>query len=461
MIWFVGMQLVIWATLGLLALLTAPLWGRWIFLRVFRDAVRKLFEEPYTDNIAEGLTGVRKFGIQWVIENELRSHEGVPLAKPIGTTRHFPHFDGLLFSPVPLPGRAVDHGQPVATETIIGKRARHPMVLSMPIMISAMGYGVALSKPFVRALMKGAALAGTSANSGQGPWLPEFRELAHRLVVQFHAAPWCPPEVAFRSADMIEIRFGQGANVNCGTVVHSSDLTPEIAQDMGVPDAMNTGSYIPAGIPGVHNSRSLRKLVNSLRRMSGGVPVAVKIPAGHALESDLQLVVSAGVDVIVIDGAQGGTHSSPAILVDDFGLPTLAALCRAQRYLIRQGLRHRVDLVISGGLRTPGDMLKALALGADAVYIGTAALFAATHTQIVKSIPFEPPTALAWAKGRFRHRFDEDEGAQSLHKFLISCVEEMKVGARALGKHSLHEVTADDLVAWDPDVARITGLPLI
>ncbi|MCL6442583.1 MAG: FMN-binding glutamate synthase family protein [Alicyclobacillus sp.] len=395
------------------------------------------------------------------MENELRSHEGMPLAKPIGTTRQFPHFDGLLFSPVQLRGRVLDHQESVVAETVIGKHANRPMVLSMPIMVSAMGYGVALSKPFVRALMKGAAISGTASNSGQGPWLPEFRQLSKHLVVQIHAAPWHPPEEALRSADMIEIRFGQGANAGCGTILHKSDVTPEIAGDLGVRDAGTQGAYIPAGIPGVRDQRSLRRYVSSLRIMSQGCPIAIKLAAGNNLEIDLQIAVSAGVDVIVIDGAQAGTQSSPAILVDDFGLPTLPALCRAQRFLLEKGWRNRVDLVISGGLRTPGDMLKALALGADAVYVGTAALFATTHTQIIKTIPFEPPTSLAWAKGGYRHLFDEDEGTQCLHRFLTSCVEEMKVAARALGKTSLHDISASDLVAWDPEVARITGLPLV
>ncbi|SFV06674.1 FMN-binding glutamate synthase family protein [Alicyclobacillus macrosporangiidus] len=446
---------------GLAAYLTAPWWWRWVFERIFRRSVRVLFEDTYTSNLAEGLTAIRKFGIQWVIENELRAREGVPLSKPIGTTRQFPHFDGLLFIPAQLHRRPLNHQAAVDSQTIIGRRAQRPMVLAMPILVSAMGYGVALSKPFVRALMKGAAMADTASNTGQGAWLPEFRELAKHLVVQVHDAPWRPSGEALRTADMIEVRLGQGANAGCGTLILPQDLTPDVAQDFGLPDAVNTGAYIPAGVPEADHLRTLRMLVRDLRRVSGGAPIAVKLAAGHHLERDLAIAVRAGFDVIVVDGAQGGTHSAPAILVDDFGLPTLAALCRAQRFLVDHGCRDRVDLIISGGLRTPGDMLKALALGADAVYIGAAALFAATHTQIVHAIPFEPPTSLAWTKGSLRERFDEDRGAKSLAQFLTSCADEMKLGARALGKTALRDVDATDLVAWQADVARITGLPLV
>ncbi|WP_436663599.1 FMN-binding glutamate synthase family protein [Alicyclobacillus acidoterrestris] len=454
---YIGILLLV----SLAAYLTIPWWWRWAFERVFRRSVRILFEEPYTSNLAEGLTAVQKFGVQWMIENEIRSQEGRPLAKPIGTTRQFPHFDGLLFSPAQLQRRPLNHQVSVVSKTVIGRRADRPMIVSMPILISAMGYGVALSKPFVRALMKGAAMAGIASNTGQGAWLPEFRALAKHLVVQVHDAPWRPSREALRTADMIEVRLGQGAHAGCGTVIYPEDLTKNIANDFGSPDALTTGCYIPAGVSEASHPGALRRLVRHLRSVSEGAPVAVKIAASHNLEHDLAIAVRAGFDVIVVDGAQGGTHSSPAILVDDFGLPTLVALCRAQKFLVDHGLRSRIDLVISGGIRTPGDMLKALALGADAVYIGTAALFAATHTQIVNTIPFEPPTAIAWAKGSKRRSFDEDRGAQSLGNFLTSCVEEMKLGARALGKTSLHDVDATDLVAWQEDVARITGVPLV
>ncbi|WP_245632801.1 FMN-binding glutamate synthase family protein [Alicyclobacillus kakegawensis] len=459
--WMALVQSVVLLGLGLLSVFTMPWWGRVVFQRVFRDAVTKVFAEPYTQNLAEGLTALRKFGVQWTIESELRAQEGMPLGKPIGTARAFPHFDGLLFSPAQLRRHALDNHIPVSTTTIIGRNTKKPLVLSIPILVTAMGYGVALSKPFTRALMKGAALADTASNTGQGPCLPEFRQLAKHLVVQYHASPWRPTPDTLRQADMIEIRIGQGANAGCGTFIPPDHLTPEMAADMGLSGTRRQGGYIPAGVPEAKNERRLRRLVQSLRQLSGGVPIAVKLAANHELEQDLLMAVRAGVDVVVLDGAQGGTQSAPAILVDDFGLPTLSALCRAVQFLRSKGWRDKVDLIISGGLRTPGDMLKALALGADAVYIGTAALFATTHTQIVKAIPFEPPTSLAWATGAHRQQFDEEEGAQSLARFLNSCAEEMKTGVRALGKKSVHDVCESDLVAWNADVARITKLPLI
>ncbi len=454
--------LAVFVGLGLTGVLFLPKFIRYQLDQQVKQVTSRLFTEPYTKNIFEGVTALRKFGVQWAVENELRSHSPVALSKPMGTHRPFPHFDGLLFSPAQLHRKALDDSEPVTVTAVVGKRADRPMIISLPVMTSAMGYGVALSKRFVRALAKGTALAGTAFNTGQGPALQEFGQLAHRLVVQYHGAAWRPSDEILRVADMIEIRYGQGANAGCGTAIAGDSVNPEIAQDMGGPQPQtNAGEfYIPAGIPGVHTHDELKQLVKDLREISRGAPIALKMAAGNDLEADLALAVKADVDVVVLDGAQGGTFSSPAILVDDFGIPTLSALCRAIRFLRENGLRDRVDLVIAGGIRTPGDVLKALALGADAVYIGTAALFAAMHTQITKAVPFEPPTQLIWATGQMYEQFNEDEGARSLANFLTSCSEELKMGARALGKTSIHDVCAEDLVAWDPEVARVTGVPL-
>lgn len=332
-------------------------------------------------------------------------------------------------------------------------------MLSMPIMVSAMGYGVGLSKKFTLALAKGTGAVGTAFNTGQGPVLPEQRQVSERMIVQVHGADWSPTDDVLAQADMIEIRFGQGANAGLESVVNTHILPAEVLRDLGVQPGASAS--VPVGIPGVKSASDLKRLVETLRVTGRGVPIAIKLAASHSVEDDVQTAVSAGVDIIVLDGAQGATHSSPAILVDDFGLPTLAALCRATRVLQTLHHRRKVDLIISGGIRTPGDILKALALGADAVYLGSAALFAATHTQIIKPLPFHPPTQLAWASGRYADQFDMEEGAKSLAKFLTSCSDEVALGIRALGKRAIKDLDSSDLVAWDPEVARIAAVSQI
>jgi len=434
---------------------------RFLVKRLVSKTIKRLFTDPYDQNLAEGILAVLRTGPIRVIENEIRSSELGPLLKPIGTQRKFPHFDGLLFNSAQLSRRAIDDQMDIDLTTVIGKRAQRPMAISMPILISGMGYGVGVSKSYSRAMAKGSALVETAYNTGQGPVLPFHRELAHRLVVQWHgAALWRPDGSVLPSVDMVEIRFGQGANAGQGSML-KGPFTRELLVDLNIWPEQPDTIWIPAGVPELHKSSDLRRLVKTLRKQSRGAPIAVKLAASHSLERDLELVTRAGADVIVLDGAQGGTIGSPSILVDDFGLPTLSALCRAVKFLKQRNLQNRMDLIVSGGIHSPGDMLKALALGATAVYIGTPALFATTHTQITKAIPFEPPTQLAWSTGLLKRKFNEEEGAHSLAVFLANCADEMRIGVRALGRTRLQDMNPGDLVAYDPDVARITGVPLI
>ncbi len=441
-------------------LLLALIFWRPLFNWYFDRFVKRLFTDPYVENLLEGFHAMRRHGVQNTIENELRCAEGRALLKPIGTHRHYPHFDGLLLTPAQLERQTKQEQEKVDISVTLGRNCKRPLHLKIPILSSAMGYGVALSKDVLLAIAKGTAMAGTACNIGQGPYVPEVRSLAHKLIVQLHGAPWKPTEEQIAQSDMIEIRYGQGATGGLGTILERSHLTPEILNDLGTSNTPDAQLYIPAGIPGIRTHRDLKQLVNHLRSVSGGVPIALKLAATHHLEREMALALKAGVDVIVLDGAQGGTHDSPAILVDDFGLPTLAALARASRFLAEQE-RTDIDIIIAGGLRTPGDMLKAMALGASAVYLGTPILFAAVHDQIVGAIPFEPPTELSFADGSLTHLFDAEKGAKHIANFLSSCAEEIEIGVRALGKTSLAEVNRKDLVAWQKDVAEITALPYI
>src|SRR5690606_28245532 len=207
-------------------------------------------------------------------------------------------------------------------------------------------------------------------------------------------------------------------------------------------------------------TRSLGDLVAELRSVTGGVPIGVKLAPGRRLEADLEACVAAGVDVVALDGAQAATKGSPPILQDDFGLPTLHALVRAVRFLETRRVREQVSLIVGGGLYTPGDFLKVLALGADAVYIGTVALFVISHGQVFKALPWEPPTQLVFFGGQHEDALDVDEGAHRLANFLRAAAWEMAVAVRALGKRAVREVSKDDLMALDETTARLCGVPV-
>lgn len=466
------------AGVGLLggAALLAPRAARALADRLVDRFIVRLLHEPYQENLWLVAAGLRHSPLFVTMENALRTQEGRPPSRPVGPARRFLGFEGLVFRPAQLARRPLQPQDPVETAVVIGPRAQRPLQLEVPVLIGGMAYGTGLSRGFTLALAAGATRAGTAYNAGNAPLLPEVRRAARRLIVQYTGSPFTAERAALAQGDAIEVRVGRGAWAGMGKVLGPGSL-PEAARrraqaagataaaaasaagTTAVPDiAVLT---IPSGPLGREEVPSqLRRLVAELRRVGGGVPVGVKLAAGADLEADLDIALQADVDFLSVDGAEGGTHGGPPILQDDFGIPTVIAVCRARQHLDRRGVGRAVSLLVGGGLLTPGDCLKCLALGADAVYLGTAVLFAAAHTQAVHALPWEPAVQLAWAKGSRRHKFDWKEGARAVERFIRATVEEMAIGVRALGKSALRDVGRDDLVALDPEAAAATGLPL-
>jgi glutamate synthase domain-containing protein 2 len=436
----------------------------WLIKRMLQKNINRLLTTAYEQSLWEGVAGISHHGIMNIMENEYRANTPYALTKPIGASNRFPHFDGLLFNTGQLYRPPLLTNQKVDLSCTLGKRCARPMKLAMPIMISGMGYGVALSKQVSLALARASGEAGIAFNIGQGAYLNEYRQLAHRLILQIHGSAWEAKGDVLQKADAIEIKVGQGANGGVQAVIYPEtfhQFDQEVMSDLGLQrHDPEKPIYLPSSSQMINSHGGLNVLIQRLHTEVPGVPVIVKLAAGNDLEQDMEIAIQAGADVLAIDGAQGGTHGSPSILVNDFGLPTLHALVRAVRYLRQTGYNQQVDLVISGGLRTPGDVLKALALGASAVYFGTAALYAATHAQLAKTLPFDPPTAITWSSGKLKDNFDAQKGSESLLNFLVSFADELQFGLQSLGKATLQELSADDLFAWDERVARVTGLPL-
>lgn len=453
-LWLTGATgaLTVAAGTALLAPFVIRIWVR----RAFAHVVRRLLTDPYDRNLLELFSVTRRAGLQTVLETSLRAEEGGPILRPFGSVRSFPRFESLLFNFAQLADFPVEPDQPVDFRTVIGPQAARPLVLELPILIAPMAYGLSLSAAVKVALAKGATLAGTAANTGEGPYLPDERAAARHLILQYGRGTWAKEPEILRQADAIEIQWGTGARGGVGSVMPAARFDARLRRLLG----LETGEEAVAQAvqPGVTKAADLRTLVGRLRETAGGVPVGVKLAAGKDLERDLEFAVEAGADFLTVSGAEAGTWGSPPILEDDFGLPILYALSRAARYMERQELRGRVSLLVEGKLQTPGDFLKALALGADAVYIGSVALFALAHTQILKALPWEPPTQVLWYSGRRTPMFDVEQGAWSLARFLQSCRAEMAEGIRALGKTSHREVSRADLVALDPFTAEICGV---
>lgn len=440
------------------AVLAVALASRPLFNRLVDRTLVRLLKDPYRENLWDLVVGMTRVPPHALLELELRADSGELLERPLGTVVRVPTLTGVAFNPAQIVRPPLGPRVEVDTRAVLGPRAARPLELEIPIMVSAMSYvGVGLSKAMAVALARGAAAAGTAYNAGLGPMPTELLVENYRLIVQFGGAPWSRQPEALAGARMIEIRLGHGARASLGRVIPARQLPPEVRAQLGLPEDGEV--VIEAPVPGAANGRQLRALVPLLRALIGGGPVGVKLAATHDLERELAIVLEAGVDVIAIDGAEGGTHMSPPVIADDFGIPSAHALVRAVRFLERTGARREVSLVVGGGLRTPGEMLKMLALGADAVYIGTAAMMAATHSRISESIPFEPVTQVAFSGGARAHRLDPEHSAQTVANFLRACAAEMAEAARALGKRSLREISREDLVARDRETAEVFGLP--
>lgn len=421
--------------------------------RVFASLMKRLLTDPYQYNLLETLSTNGRVGWLTVLETSLRAEEGKEILRPFGSPRRFPHFDRLLFDVAQLERFPAEESTPVDLQTVIGPAAARPLALDLPLLIAPMAYGFALSGPVKVALAKAATIAGTATSTGEGPFLAEERAAARHLILQYGRNSWAKDPDTLKRVDAVEIQLGLGARGGAGHTVPAAQLDPVLRRGLNLPEGEDAVSS--ARIPGLESVDDFRALVNSVREAAGGVPVGFKLAAGKNLERDLELAVQAGPDFLDVSGAQGGTWGSSPALQDDFGLPTLCAVARAGRFFARQGLRGRVSLIVGGKLTTPGEFLKAFALGADAVNIGTIALLALTHTQILKVLPWEPPTQLIGYAGSRNWQFDVETGAQSLARFLESCRVEMAQGIRALGKTSHRELSLDDLMAVDRATAEL------
>ncbi|WP_084295556.1 FMN-binding glutamate synthase family protein [Desulfitibacter alkalitolerans] len=426
--------------------------------RTINNFTKTIMTEPYERNLMELYSATKRIGFQNVVENNMRAEKGTVIERPLGSPRKFLHFDDLMFNMAQLDKHATEDNVIIDTSVIIGPKAKKPLKVSIPILVGGMANGTALDSKVKVAIARAASAAGTATNTGEAGMHPAERKAAKLLILQLPRASWARDKKTLRKADMIEIQIGQGAYGGVGHITKEKELDKTSRRIMGL--KKNQDAVINAIMPELKNQGSLKELVGELKEVTGGVPVGCKIGCGKYLERDLDVAIMSEVDFITLGGAQAGGSGSPPILQDDFGLPTLYALCRSVKYLESKNLKGKVSLIVSGGLFNPGHFLKAIALGADAVYIGTAALYAVSHNQVFQALPFEPPTQVVWYNGVFKKQFNIYEGAKSLEKFLKSCTLEMEDGIKALGKTSIREVNRDDLMALTKEVSEITGVEL-
>ena len=377
---------------------------------------------------------------------------GRSIGGSMGTRMPMPNWDDILLLGAQLNPPPLNDDDEVDTVTVIGRHAKKPMVLDSPVYISHMSFG-ALSKEVKVALAKGSAMAKTAMCSGEGGILPEEKEASYKYIFEYIPNKYSVTDENLRSSDAIEIKIGQGTKPGMGGHLPGSKVTPEIAKIRNKPLGKDVIS--PSKFPGINSADDLRKLVSELRMRSEGRPIGIKIAAGR-IEKDLEFCVYANPDFITIDGRGGATGASPAIIRDSTSVPTIYALYRARKYL--DSIGSDIDLVITGGLRVSSDFAKAIAMGADAVAIASAAMVAAACQQYRICGTGMCPVGVATQDETLRKRLHIDTAAKRVENYLKCSAEELRTFARITGNKDIHGLSVDDLCTISKEISEHTNI---
>lgn len=421
---------------------------------LIQGLIEKLLERMREVETIKGPQNVHGYSLLRLAAIAERAKHGKPVMEPYGSSREFMGLDDLVFLPAMIDTFPVDPFK-VRTKAVIGAKAARPLELETPIMISAMAYGLSVTEATKIAVAKASARAGTATNSGDAGFCEAERRYARKYIVQFNKARYGNSEDELRRADAIEIRFGQGALAGLPEVIEGDDMDEDIARQLGVRPGQSVTR--PIRHKEMSSPSDLKAVVERLRSLTGGVPIGAKIAAGR-IEADLAHVVDAGCDFITVDGAQGGTAGSPEVIINNVGLPIIYAIPLVNRYLVERGVRANISLIACGGLKDAGDFMKALALGADAVYSAQSVLTAMVYGQAEKLPPGTSPAELYLYWGKHGDKLDIELAAKSIANFVKASTQEMAMIAGAVGKNDLNLVNMDDLAALTEHAAVVTGV---
>jgi glutamate synthase domain-containing protein 2 len=410
-----------------------------------------------------------------IAEIERAADQGLYQIRGFGTLRSLPSFDDLVLlgasmSRYPLEG----YRERCATDVMLGTRfAAKPIELKIPVTIAGMSFG-AIGANAKRALGRGASAVGTSTTTGDGGMSEEERSESTILVYQVLPSRYGVDPAHLRACEAVEIVVGQGAKPGGGGMLLGQKITERVAQMRTLPPGIDQRSACRH--PDWTGPDDLAIKIQELRELTDWVkPIFVKIGASRP-RFDVQLAVKAGADVVVLDGMQGGTGATQDVFIEHAGIPTLPALRQAVEALQELGQHRKVQLIISGGIRSGADVAKALAMGADAVSIGTAALVAlgcnrAIHVEDYHALGTESgachhchtgrcPVGIATQDPALESRLDVEEGARRIRNFLTVLTMEAQTLARACGKSHLHNLEPEDLAALTVEAAAMAGVPL-
>ncbi len=383
---------------------------------------------------------------------EKTGHHGAVAAMGVPRDR-LPSWDDIQIITAQLATPPLLDDEPVGTEVVIGPGAQKPLRLEIPLLVSDMSFG-ALSASAKVALARGAELAGTGICSGEGGMLEEERAANSRYFYQLASARFGFSWDKLDKVQAFHFKGGQGAKTGTGGHLPGSKVTGRIAEVRGLMEGEPAIS--PARFLDWTEVAQIRAFADEVRSRTGGIPIGYKLSAQH-IEKDLDAALAVGVDYVILDGRGGGTGAAPLIFRDNISVPTIPALARARRHLDRSD-RRDVTLIITGGLRTPADFVKALALGADAVALSNSALQAIGCIAMRACETNNCPVGIATQKPELVNRLVVEKSARQLANFLDASVHLMQVMARACGHDHLSKLCADDLVTWKKEMSDLSGV---
>ncbi|MEM7270478.1 MAG: FMN-binding glutamate synthase family protein [Pseudomonadota bacterium] len=417
------------------------------------------------------------YGFDEYTNSEIRraAETGIYDIRGGGAKRKVPHFDDLLFlgasmSRYPLEG----YREACNTSVTLGDRfAAKPLCLDIPITIAGMSFGE-LSGPANEAMGRGASAAGTSTTTGDGGMTPEERGHSNKLVYQLLPSRYGMNPDDLRKADAIEVVIGQGAKPGGGGMLLGQKISDRVAEMRNLPKGIDQRSACRH--PDWTGPDDLEIKILELREITGWqVPIYIKV-AGSRPYYDVALSVKAGADVVVLDGMQGGTAATQEVFIEHVGQPTLACIRPAVQALQDLGVHREVQLVLSGGIRNGADVAKSMALGADAVAIGTAALIALGDNDPQWEQEYQKLGSTAgayddWHEGQdpagittqdadLMKRLDPEAAGRRLANYLKVMTLEAQTIARACGKNDLRNLEPEDLVALTVEAAAMAQVPL-
>jgi glutamate synthase domain-containing protein 2 len=427
------------------------------------------------DPASQGLRESATFDRATIAAIQAAAQTGIYDIRGGGAKRKLPHFDDLLFlgasmSRYPLEG----YREKCATDVILGSRhAKYPLHLNTPVTIAGMSFG-ALSGRAKEALGRGASEVGTSTTTGDGGMTQEERGQSKHLVYQYLPSRYGMNPDHLRAADAIEVVLGQGAKPGGGGMLLGQKITDRVAGMRTLPVGVDQRSACRH--PDWTGPDDLAIKIAELREITDWEkPIYVKVGASRPYY-DVKLAVKAGADVVVVDGMQGGTAATQDVFIEHVGIPTLAAIPQAVQALQEMGVHREVQLIVSGGVRHGADLAKCLAMGADAVAIGTAALIALGDNNPALDDEYRKLGSAAgyyddWQAGRdpagittqdpeLQLRLDPVTAGHRLANYLRVMTMEAQIIARACGKAHLLHLEPEDLVALTIDSAAMSRLPL-